>query len=135
MLLRSFFAIVAVAATGVALVGVVLPGLPTVPFLLVAAACGRRGWPGLASRLEAHPRWSAVLRDWRRDRVVPRRAKWLAAGMMTASWTVLALSGQPAVVLAPLGGLFLVVMAWLGTRPEKGTPVISIETRSPGRCA
>src|ERR1044072_7689986 len=38
-----------------AIVGVLLPVLPPVPFLLLAAAAASRGWPWLDERLLAHP--------------------------------------------------------------------------------
>ena len=42
--------VLALVCVALALVGVVLPGLPTVPFLLVAAWAGSRGWPGSTSQ-------------------------------------------------------------------------------------
>lgn len=118
MLTRGTFSVLALLFTGVGLAGAVLPGLPTVPFLLVAAACGRRGWPELAARLESHPRWGATLRDWHRYRAVPRRAKWLATAMMAASWALLAQSGAGPWVLGPLALLFCGILAWLWNRPD-----------------
>lgn len=118
MITRVSFAILAVAFTGAAAAGTVLPGLPTVPFLLVAAACGRRGWPALAARIESHPRWAVLLHDWYRHRAVPRRAKWLAAAMMALSWALLALSGPPPWLLALLGIFLAGMLAWLWARPE-----------------
>lgn len=118
MFTRGLFAVLALAFTGAGLVGAALPGLPTVPFLLVAVACGRRGWPGLSSRLESHPRWGAPLRDWRRHGAVSRRAKWLATSMMAVSFAALAVSGLNAGGLVLLGLVLAGVLAWLWWRPE-----------------
>lgn len=120
MITRGLFAGLALLFTGIGAAGAILPGLPTVPFLLVAAACGRRGWPALAERLEAHPRWGAALRDWHRHRAVPRRAKWLSAIMMAVSWTWLALSGVAPWALILLALLLAGVLIWLWRRPEDG---------------
>ena len=38
---------VAVLSVALGMIGVIIPGLPTVPFLLVAAWAGTRGWPEL----------------------------------------------------------------------------------------
>ena len=66
-------------------IGVVVPGLPTTPFLLVAAWAGARGWPALEARLLAHPKYGPLIQDWRSRRAVPRRAKWAASLVMTSS--------------------------------------------------
>lgn len=118
MLTRPLFAALALAFTGVALAGVALPGLPTVPFLLVAVACGRRGWPGLAERLESHPRWGAPLRDWREHGAVPRRSKRAAAALMALSWATMAALGVAVPALAVAGIVMTGVLAWLWLRPE-----------------
>lgn len=132
MITRGIFAVLALLFTGIGAAGAFLPGLPTVPFLLVAVACGRRGWPSLAERLEAHPRWGGPLRDWRRHRAVSRRAKWLSAVMMAVSWAWMALSGAPAWALVPLAALLVGVAAWLWARPEPGLGVRAAECRQTG---
>jgi len=56
----------------------VLPGLPTTPFLLVAAACFVRSSQRLYDRLLAHPVFGPLVRDYREGKGIPVRAKWLA---------------------------------------------------------
>ncbi len=74
--------------------GLVLPLLPGVPFLLLAAFCFSRGSPRWEAWLVAHPKLGPVVLDWRRHRVIPRRAKILA-------WTMMALGCALAVWRAP----------------------------------
>ncbi len=61
-------------------IGVFLPILPTVPFLLVAAFCFERGSPKMHLWLTNHPLLGPPIRDWNRDRVIRPRAKALAVG-------------------------------------------------------
>jgi len=57
------------------LVGVVLPGLPTTPFVLLAAACYVRSSRRLYERLLKHPVFGKLIRDFRKNRAIPRSAK------------------------------------------------------------
>ncbi len=109
----------ALLSLALALLGVVLPVLPTVPFLLLAAWAAGRGWPALEVWLLEHPRHGPSIRAWRERGIVPRRAKWLASGMMAASAVVLVLS--PVHLAAKIGvpALMLAVATWLWCRPER----------------
>lgn len=108
----------AAVALLLAVAGAVLPVLPTVPFLLVAAWAGGRGWPSLEARLLAHPRHGPVIRQWRERGIVPRKAKWLATTMMLASATVLWFSPAPAWLRLAVYAVLLGVATWLWRRPE-----------------
>ena len=71
---------VALAAVGwlcvvLGLIGLLLPLVPTTPFLLLAAACFLRSSPAMHARLLAHPRFGPYLEQWRRDHSVPPAAK------------------------------------------------------------
>lgn len=103
---------------GLGALGVVLPGLPTTPFLLVAAWAGTRGWPALEARLLDHPRYGSIIRDWRERRAVPRRAKWLATTLMLTSTVLLWLSPVALSVRLAVTVILLCVAFWLWMRPE-----------------
>jgi uncharacterized membrane protein YbaN (DUF454 family) len=109
-----------------ALVGLVLPVMPTVPFLVVAAWAAARSSPRLHRWLLEHQRFGPSLRDWSEAGIVPRRAKWFCTAMMTGSAV-----GMP--VFIPSRWLPLVVLAiacmaailvWLWRRPESRTSAI-----------
>lgn len=100
-------------------IGVVLPGLPTVPFLLVAAWAGGHGWPRLERWLLAHPRLGPPIHRWRAHGAVPRRAKWFASSMMVVSTVVIALSAAPLAAKLGVPGVMLVTAIWLWRRPEQ----------------
>jgi len=63
-------------------VGVVLPGLPTTPLLLLAAACFVRCSQPLYDRLLAHPRFGPLVRDYRDGLGIPARIKAFALTLM-----------------------------------------------------
>jgi uncharacterized membrane protein YbaN (DUF454 family) len=67
------------------LLGVLLPGLPTTPFVLLSAGCFVRASPRTHAWL-LNSRWfGPVLRDWEQHRSIPRRAKYIAFAMMVTS--------------------------------------------------
>lgn len=108
----------ALAALALGLLGVFVPGLPTVPFLLVAAWAGSRGWAWLEQWLLNHPRHGDGIRRWRERGAVPRRAKWASSLMMALSTLIMWSLAIPlwAKVSAPL--LMACVAVWLWRRPE-----------------
>ena len=113
----------AVLSLALGIVGLFLPVLPTVPFLLLAAWAAGHSSPRLSHWLENHPRFGSQITEWRRAGVVRRKAKWMATvaisasavatvGLLRAHWAALA-------AVAIMAG----VLAWLWLRPEQaGTP-------------
>lgn len=61
-----------------AILGVVLPILPTTPFLLVAAACFAKSSPRLQKKLLANKTFGPLIHEWQQHRSIPRKAKRIA---------------------------------------------------------
>jgi uncharacterized membrane protein YbaN (DUF454 family) len=80
-----------------ALIGVVVPGLPTTPFVLVAGACFVRASPRAHAWLLRNQTFGTMLREWEEHRSVPRRIKriGLTAMALTAGVSIWFLSGRP----------------------------------------
>ena len=68
---------------GLAMIGVIVPGLPTTPFLLLASVLFCRSHPGLYRWLISHPRGGEGIRRFNEQRVIPPAAKLAAVVMMT----------------------------------------------------
>ncbi|MEQ9395722.1 YbaN family protein [Haliea sp.] len=109
---------IAVTALLFAAVGVPLPIIPTVPFLLLAAWAASRGWPELEEWLLNHPEYGPHITAWREDGAISRRAKWLATAMLGGSTTVLWVSAAPTLLAAGITTGFVAVLTWLWWRPE-----------------
>lgn len=113
-----FWRVLALACVALALIGLILPGLPTVPFLLVAAWAGGRGWPRLEAWLLRHPHFGPSIRRWRAHGSVPRRAKWFASAMMVLSTGVILSSDAHGLLKIGVPLIMLVTAIWLWRRPE-----------------
>ena len=62
--LRWAWWLLAYASLALGLVGIVVPGLPTVPFVLLAAWAAARGSTKLHRWLLAHRQFGPMIRDW-----------------------------------------------------------------------
>ncbi|MET0257956.1 MAG: YbaN family protein [Methylobacterium sp.] len=102
-----------------AIAGIVLPGLPATPFLLLCVWAFGRGAPAWAARVEAHPHLGPPLRNWRERGVVPKRAKILAIASMAASLAFLWHRSVAPSLLFGLGAVMVGVAVFLLSRPTR----------------
>lgn len=102
-------------------IGIFLPLLPTVPFVLLAAFCFSRGSARCERWLLGHPRFGPWIKDWRAHRSVPLRAKQLASVMMAAGSVVAGFQLPPAWCWLP-AACCAAVAAWLWRLPTRGAP-------------
>ena len=110
--------LLAYVSLGIGLIGIFVPGLPTVPFVLLSAFAAARGSERLHAWLLAHRQFGPLIRDWERDGAVSRRAKRLAIGMMARCAVVMFLTA-PRWWMAAIGTTIMGIVAiWLWRRPE-----------------
>ena len=79
-------------------IGVVVPGLPTTGFFVLAAACFAKSSPRFERWVLGLPKIGPLVRDHRAGLGMPRRAKVVAIGMMLTACVLssLALGSLPA---------------------------------------
>lgn len=101
-----------------AMIGVVLPLLPTVPFLLLAAFFFARSSSRLHNWLISHRTFGPMILDWQRSGAIRPRAKKAATLSVAAVFGLSILLSVPSHVLViqavTLGG----VMIFIWTRPN-----------------
>jgi len=115
------WSIIGVLLLLVGAVGVVLPLLPTTPFVLAAAACFAKSSPRMHAWLLASRVFGPVISNWESKKCIPLRAKLLALTMMTA------VGGTSVLFFVPpgwprLAGVGLIVLGCLVVLPLKVCP-------------
>jgi uncharacterized membrane protein YbaN (DUF454 family) len=115
---RLLWALGGAAALVTGLIGIVVPLLPTTPFVLLAAFCFSRGSERCERWLLEHPRFGPMVHDWRTRRAVPLRAKQLATLMMAVGsvWAAFTLPARVAWVPALV---CTAVAVWLWRLPTR----------------
>lgn len=86
---RIMFAVVGWCAVGLAIAGVILPGVPTTVFVLAASYCFSRSSPRFERWLRESPWLGPPLRRYTQHGGMPREAKRAA---LVAMWTAVLLS-------------------------------------------
>ncbi|HEX8481959.1 MAG TPA: YbaN family protein [Allosphingosinicella sp.] len=114
---RLLYLCLGCACVALGAAGIVLPLLPTVPFMLLAAFFFARSSPRLEAWIVDHPRFGPHLRAWRERGAISAAGK-RAALFAFAFSAVLGLVLLPFPwLLAPLAAAFI-GGSWIATRPE-----------------
>ena len=115
---------------GLAILGMVLPVMPTTVFLLIALWAFSRSSRRFHHWLYTHPTLGRTLRDWHSHGVIPPRAKILAVSMMTVSlfYVTLFLAEGWALPLM-LGAVLGAVAAFILSRPSRPAPAAASPLR------
>ena len=115
--MRPLYLAGGITALALGAIGAVLPIMPTVPFLLLAAFCFARSNPAWEKRILDHPHWGPQVKDWRERRAIRRPAKIAAIGAMAVgvgfTWLTL---GFPYVWISI--AVLVIAGGWIATRNE-----------------
>jgi uncharacterized membrane protein YbaN (DUF454 family) len=123
MPVRLLFAALGTLFLLLGVLGAFLPVLPTTPFLLLATACYARASRRAFNWLSNHPRFGALIREWREYRSIPYRAKRTALALIVLSFAIsiaFFVPGWPARLAMGVGGL--VLLTWIARIPSRDAP-------------
>ena len=130
-LARLLYAILAYVSLGIGLVAIVVPGLPTTEFILLAAWAATRSSPRLSAWLEQHRLFGPILYNWRNGKVIQRRAKVSATlSMLLCAGLMLTFFEHRWPVFLAIGGMALGNL-WIWSRPERPVPPCPSQAQHP----
>lgn len=115
---RTLWLCLGLGATGLGLIGVVLPLVPTTVFLILAAYAFARSSPRLHTWLVEHPRFGASIVNWQQHRSISRNAKWAAVSVMALSLGVSWFVGVGDLVLGLQALVLGTVAVFILSRPD-----------------
>ena len=117
-LARLLFGLLAYISLGIGLIAIVVPGLPTTEFILLAAWAATRSSPRLSAWLENHRLFGPILSNWRNGKIIARRAK------VSATVSMLLCAGVMLMTLDHGWPVYLAILGmgagnlWIWSRPE-----------------
>ena len=117
---RALWLGLAGACVVLGVVGIVVPGLPTTPFILLAAFAAARGSKRLHDWLRHHRRFGPMVRNWEQEGAVSRPTKRAASIAMVACAAILFLV-SPHWWMAAIACTFMAATAaglWLRPEPQ-----------------
>lgn len=119
MTVRLFWIGCGVTSTACGIAGIVLPLLPTTPFLLLAAYCFARSSPRLHDWIMTHPQLGPPIVDWQSSGAVSRGAKAAAVATMLVTFGISVAMGLRTWLLAVQGLVLVAVAVFLLSRPSR----------------
>ncbi len=117
---RVLYLVLGWLSIGLAIVGVLLPVLPTAPFLILAVWAFSRSSPALAEKIRSHKTFGPVIRQWQDHGLIPVKAKIAAVVMMSITGTFLLLY-SPAPLWLGIGVCVTMVLVaiYVVSRPSR----------------
>lgn len=116
--MRSLWFLFGILSVAAGLIGVVLPLLPTVPFLLLAAFCFARSSDRAYQWLVNHPRFGPPIKDWQENGAIRKPAKIAATACIVASPVVTYLLDVPTWAFASQIVVLVCVLIFIWSRPS-----------------
>lgn len=97
---RTAWLIAGLLCVGLAIIGAILPLMPTTIFLILAAGCFARSSPRLEAWLLGHPRFGPTLVAWRAEGAIGPRGKAMACGGILLGFALFCWGARPGLLLA-----------------------------------
>ena len=115
--MRIIWLIFGLIALGLGCLGVVLPLLPTVPFILLAAFCFAKISNRLHGWLLSHPLFGKMIQDWRQSSTISTKAKKMATISIALVFAISVTTGVKPLILIIQAAVLGCVLLFIWSRP------------------
>jgi uncharacterized membrane protein YbaN (DUF454 family) len=115
---RFLWAILGLICVGLGLLGVILPLLPTVPFMLLAAFFFARSSECLHNWLLSHRNFGPAIVDWHERGAISQRVKRISTVAITAMFGLSLVMGFRPLILFIQALVLSCVVLFIWTRPN-----------------
>ena len=116
--IRLLWFCLGVLALVLGIIGIWMPGLPTTPFVILAAAAFARSSDRMHDWLMRHKTFGPMIKDWQERGAISKRAKRLSVVMMAAAFALTLILGLPLWVVILQAVLLLGAATFILTRPD-----------------
>lgn len=116
--MRFLWASLGLVSVGLGLIGIFLPLLPTVPFMILAAFLFARSSERLHNWILAHPTFGPSIVDWQERGAINPRAKRLSTASIAAVFCISLILGLSWKILALQALALACVLVFIWSRPS-----------------
>ncbi|MFD1160232.1 YbaN family protein [Roseovarius aestuarii] len=116
--MRLLWVTLGLLSLGLGIIGIAVPLLPTVPFVLLAAFCFARSSERLHNWLLTHPRFGPVIEDWNQNGAISPRIKRISTLSILAVFGISLVMGLRPVILIVQAITLGCVTVFIWTRPN-----------------
>jgi len=116
--MRVIWAALGLLSLGIGIVGIILPLVPTVPLLLLAAFFFARSSERLHSWLLGHPQLGPPIEQWQSRGAISRSAKRIATVSIVLIFLISLILGLRPLILTVQGLTLTCVLIFIWTRPS-----------------
>jgi len=114
--LSPFFVVLGLFSTGLGIIGMFVPVMPTTVFLIVGLWAFSKSSTRLQLWLWNHPTFGPTLRLWQLHRVIPMKAKIAAISVMALSLIIIVIEAQSWEVPVTVAAIMIPIAVWIATR-------------------
>lgn len=116
--MRWLWASMGLMSLSLGVIGIVLPLLPTVPFILLAAFCFARSSDRLHHWLLSHPKFGPVIEDWHQNGAISPRVKRISTASILFVFGISLVLGLRPLILIIQAITLSCVALFIWTRPN-----------------
>lgn len=116
--MRYIWALLGLLCVALGAIGIILPLLPTVPFMLLAAFFFARSSERLHYWLISHPTFGPPIVDWQERGAIRPRVKWIATVSIVVVYAISVLIGLKLWLLLLQAVVLSLVLLFIWSRPN-----------------